>query len=200
LLELHDSAGALIALNDNWGAASNRQEIINTGVAPTNVWESAILKSLAPGNYTAIMRGVGNNIGIGLVEGYDLDGASASEFINISTRGFVLTGDNVMIGGFIVAGTHSQRVIVRALGPSLPLAGRLANPTLALHNAYGTQIALNDNWRTTQQTEILATGIAPANNYESAIARTLTPGPYTAIVRGANGTTGLALIEVYALN
>ena len=200
VLELHNSAGALIASNDNWGDASNHQDIANTGAAPTHPLESAILSSLAPGRYTAIVRGAGNTTGIALVEGYDLDRTTASKFANISTRGLVQTGDNVMIGGFIVLGADSQNVIIRAMGPSLPLARRLADPTLELHNAQGTTVASNDNWRATQEAEIIATGIPPPNNFESAIARTLTPGPYTAIVRGANGTTGLALVEIYALN
>ncbi len=200
VLELHDRAGALIAINDNWGDASNRQEIANTGAAPTNALESAIAMTLAPGHYTAIVRGAGNTSGIALVEGYDLDGGAASKFINISTRGLVQTGDNVMIGGFILQGNVSQKFIVRAIGPSLPLAGKLADPSLALHDAQGTAIASNDYWRTTQQAEIVATGLSPTNDSESAIVRTLTAGPYTAIVRGLNGSTGLALVEIYALD
>jgi CSLREA domain-containing protein len=199
-LELHNSSGALIASNDNWGSASNHQAIADTGAAPTNALESAILRSLAPGSYTAIVRGVGNTTGIALVEGYDLDRTVDSKFANISTRGLVQTGNNVMIGGFIVLGADSQKVVIRALGPSLPLAGKLLNPTLELHNAQGALVVSNDNWRTTQQPEIIATGIPPSNNFESAIVRTLTPGSYTAIVRGVNGMTGLALVEVYGLN
>jgi CSLREA domain-containing protein len=199
-LELRNSSGALIVSNDNWGSASNHQEIANSGLAPTNALESAILRSLAPGAYTAIMRGVGNTSGIALVEGYDLDRTVDCKFVNISTRGLVQTGDNVMIGGFIVAGADSQKVIIRAIGPSLPLAGKLSNPTLELHNGQGALVASNDNWRTTQQAEIIATGIPPPNNFESAIVRTLTPGAYTAIVRGAGGATGLALVEIYGLN
>ena len=200
VLELHNGAGALIASNDNWGDASNRQDIANTGAAPTNARESAILRSLAPGRYTAIVRGVGNTTGIAVVEGYDLERSASSRFANISTRGLVRTGENVMIGGFIVMGSGSQNVIIRAMGPSLPLARRLADPTLELHNAQGALIASNENWRNTQQTDLTATGIPPPNNSESAIARVLTPGTYTAIVRGANGSTGLALIEIYAVN
>ena len=199
VLELHDNRGALIASNDNWVDASNRQDIVNTGAPPTDARESAILTSLAPGLYTAIVRGVGNTTGIALVEGYDLDRTSASKFANISTRGLVQTGNNVLIGGFIVLGATSQKVIVRAMGPSLPLAGRLANPTLDLHDAQGIKIASNDNWRTTQEAEITAAGIPPPSDFESAIAQRLMPGPYTTIVRGVNGTTGLALVEVYAL-
>ena len=200
VLELHDRTGALIAINDNWGDANNHQEIANTGAAPANALESAIAITLAPGPYTAIVRGAGNTSGVALVEGYDLDGASASKFINISTRGVVQSGDNVMIGGFILRGSGSQKVVVRAIGPSLPVPGQLANPSLALHDAQGTAIASNDYWRATQQAEIAATGLSPTNDLEAAIARTLAPGPYTAIVRGINGSTGLALVEVYAVN
>jgi hypothetical protein len=200
VLELHDSRGALIATNDNWVDASNRQDIANTGIAPTNVRESAILTSFAPGLYTTIVRGGGNTTGIALVECYDLDRTTASKFANISTRGLVQTGNNVLIGGFVVLGAGSQKVIVRAMGPSLPLADKLANPTLDLHDAQGSKIASNDNWRTTQEAEITAAGFQPPSNFESAIARRLTPGPYTAIVRGVNGSTGLALVEINALN
>lgn len=199
VLELHNNTGALIASNDNWGNASNRQEIVNSGAPPTHASESAIISSLAPGRYTAIVRGAANTTGIALIEGYDLDRTPDSRFVNISTRGRVLTGENVMIGGFIVL-RAPQKVIIRAMGPSLALAGKLANPTLELHNAQGAILSANDNWRTTQQAEIMATGIPPANNLESAIVRTLPPGGYTAIVRGANGTTGQALVEIYALN
>jgi hypothetical protein len=200
VLALHNSAGALIATNDNWADARNDREISNSGLAPTNAMESAILRSLAPGAYTAIVRGVGNTTGIALIEGYDLDQTVDSKFANISTRGLVQTGDNVMIGGFIVLGAGAQKVIIRAIGPSLPLAGTLRNPTLALHNAQGAVVASNDNWRTTQQATIIATGIPPANDLESAIVRTLSPGAYTAIVRGVGGTTGVGLVEIYALN
>ena len=106
VLELHDSRGALIATNDNWVDASNRQDIANTGIAPTNARESAILTSFAPGLYTTIVRGVGNTTGIALVECYDLDRTTTSKFANISTRGLVQTGNNVLIGGFVVLGSR----------------------------------------------------------------------------------------------
>ena len=137
---------------------------------------------------------------MGLLEVYDLDRGLGPGVLNISTRGRVDVGENVMIGGVIVAGQASQRVIVRAIGPSLPVAGKLADPTLELHDGNGGLLASNDNWRTDQEAEIIATGLPPSNDLESAIVATLPPANYTAIVRGVNNTTGVALVEVYALN
>jgi hypothetical protein len=198
-LELHDGAGALIIGNDNWMDAPNKQEIIDSTIPPPDDLESAILMTLAPGAYTAIVAGVNNTSGIGLVEAYDLETTVDSKLVNISTRGLVQTGDDVMIGGFIVVGTDGQRVIVRAIGPSLTVTGSLADPTLELHNADGSILASDDNWRDTQEAEIIATTIPPTNDLESAIVATLPPNSYTAIVQGANGSTGVALVEVYAL-
>ena len=107
-LELHDHTGAVIAFNDNWMDAPNKQEIIDSGLAPTNNYESAILMSLSPGNYTAIVRGVNNGTGIALVEGYDLDPTAGSKLGNMSTRALVQTGNNVMIGGFIITGSGAE--------------------------------------------------------------------------------------------
>ncbi len=208
-LELHDHTGVVIAFNDNWMDAPNKQEIIDRGLAPTNNLESAILTSLNPGNYTAIVRGVNNGTGIALVEGYDLDPTAGSKLGNISTRALVQTGDNVMIGGFIIV-AQSTRVIVRAIGPSLTPLGvpdALANPQLELHDI-NSLIGRNDDWQTTQiggiitsdqVAEIQNSGLAPTNPAESAIIATLQPGNYTAIVRGVNNTTGNALVEVYDL-
>ncbi|MFZ3374822.1 MAG: hypothetical protein WA183_04655 [Chthoniobacterales bacterium] len=203
-LELHDHTGAVIAFNDNWMNAPNRQEIINSGLAPSNNLESAILRSLNPGNYTAIVRGVNNGTGIALVEGYDLDPAAGSKLGNISTRALVQTGDNVMIGGFITGGGNGNAVVlVRAIGPSLAQHGitnPLQDPTLELHNGNGALIAFNDNWRDTQETEIQATGLSPTNDLESAILISLPNGATTAILRGKNFGTGVGLIEVFRLN
>ena len=152
--------------------------------------------------YTAIVRGANNETGLGLVEVYDLDRTVDSKLANISTRGLVQTGDNVMIAGTILVGQGSQRVLVRAIGPSLPVEGKLANPTLELRNADGMLIRANDNWRSDQEAEIIATGLPPSNDLESAIVETLpangTAG--TAIVSGVNETSGIALVEVYALS
>jgi probable HAF family extracellular repeat protein len=200
-LELFGPSG-LITSNDNWMDAPNKQEIIDTTIAPVDDLESAILATL-PANstaYTAIVRGINNTTGIGLVEVYDLDQTVDSKLANISTRGLVQTDDNVMIGGLIVLGSNPQKVIVRAIGPSLPLSGSLADPTLDLFDGNGTLVMSDDNWRDNQEAEISATGLAPTNDAESAIVQTLQAGAgYTAIVRGKNNTTGVALVEVYDL-
>ena len=200
-LELHDGAGMLIASNDNWMDSPNKQEIIDSTIAPTYDTESAIVATLPANNasYTAVVRGVNNSTGIALVEAYDIGNVEDSKLANISTRGLVQTGDNVLIGGFIVLGPDSQQVIVRAIGPSLPVSGKLADPTLDLYDSNGVLLAANDNWRDVQEAEIIATTIPPTNDAEAAIVQTLAPAAYTAIVRGKNGTTGVALVEVYAL-
>lgn len=196
-LELH-STNALLALNNNW-QTDQKAEIVATGIPPANAKESAIVATLDPGAYTAIVNGASGGSGLGLVEVYDLDQTSDSDLANISTRGLVGTGDNVLIGGFIILGGDSPKVVIRALGPSLPLSGALANPTLELHNGNGMVIASNDDWRTDQPFAISATGLQPTNDAEAAIVSTLPPGSYTAIVRGADNKTGLALVEVYHL-
>jgi hypothetical protein len=197
---LHDSAGATIATNDDWQTNANQQEIIDTGIPPTDPLESALLVTLGPGAYTAIVRGANGGTGIALVEAYDLDRTIDAILANISTRGFVQSGDNVMIGGFIVSGSDDENVLIRAIGPSLPIVGSLADPLLELHNANGSIVATNDDWRDTQEAEIEATGIPPIDDAESAILSTLAPGAYTAIVGGVGDTTGLALVEAYGLN
>jgi plastocyanin len=200
-LELRDSSGVLIASNDDW-RSDQEAEIIATGIPPSNDLESAIVATLPANNsaYTAIVRGFDNGTGIGVVEAYDLDQSVDSKLANISTRGFVQTGDDVMIGGLIVLGQDPLRVIVRAIGPSLTVSGALGDPTLELHDGNGALIAFNDDWRTDQEAEIIATTIPPTNDLESAIVRDLAPGAYTAIVRGVNNATGVALVEVYGLN
>ena len=157
------------------------------------------MRTLDPGAYTAIVRGLNNTTGIALVEVYDLSAGVDSKLANISTRGFVQTGDNVMIGRLIIFSDTARNVIVRAIGPSLPVTGALADPLLELHNGDGDLINSNDNWRSEQEAEIIATTVPPTNDKESAIVATLDPGSYTAIVRGVNNTTGVALVEVYDL-
>jgi hypothetical protein len=221
-LELHDATGALIASNDNWMTTiiggiifgDQVQDIRDSGYAPTDPTESAIIATLPSGNYTAIVRGVSNTTGVALAEVYDLhDGShNTSVLSNISTRSFVQRGDNVMIGGFIVEGSGRKRVIARAVGPGLTQYGvpnPLADPTLELHDSTGALIASNDNWQHTiiggiiindQVAAIRASGHAPGDPRESAIIANLPPGNYTAIVRGVNATTGVALVEVYDLD
>ena len=198
-LEMFDGDGNSFAVSDNWQDAPNRQEIIDSTVPPSNDLESAFLGTLAAGNYTAVVTGVNNGTGIGVVEAYDLDRGADSKFANIATRGLVQSDNDVMIGGLIIVGEQSQRLIIRAIGPSLSVEGKLADPTLELFNGNGDSITLNNNWRDTQEAQIEATTIPPPNDLESAIVATLPPAPYTAIVRGASNTTGVAVVEVYAL-
>jgi hypothetical protein len=201
MVELHNSTGQLIAINNNW-KDSQQSEIQASGLPPGNDLESAIVMTLNPGAYTAIVRGVNDTTGVALVEIYDLNNGVGSRLANISTRGFVQTGDNVMIGGTIVIGNTPAKVIVRAIGPTLTQYGVpnvLADPTLELHDGNGALMSFNDNWKDSQQAEIQATGLPPPNDAESAILATLSPGNYTAIVRGKNNTTGNALVEAYQL-
>lgn len=209
VLELHDHTGAVIAFNNDW-RDSQETEIQNTGLAPSNDKEAAIVQTLSPGAYTAIIKGNGNtnNTGVGLVEVYDVDPNSTSTLTNLSTRGFADTGDNVMIGGEIVGnglgvnGAGSVQVLLRGIGPSLASSGvsnPLQDPVLELHDSNGSLIASNDNWKSTQQSEIQATGLAPTDDRESAILTVLTQGNYTAVLTGKNGTTGVALVEAYKI-
>jgi N-acetylneuraminic acid mutarotase len=195
-------SGATIASNDNWKDSSDRAEIEASTIPPSHDFESAIVRTLDPGPYTAIMRGKSDTTGVGLVEVYDLDTSANSKLANISTRGIVQSDDDIMIAGTIVVGdTGSSRpVIVRAIGPSLTVNGKLADPTLDLVDANGTVVRANDNWRTDQPATIQATGVAPENDAEAALVHIVSPAPYTAIVRGAGGSTGVAVVEVYALD
>ena len=192
-----------LATNDNW--KEHQAEVEATTIPPTNDLESAIVATLAPGTYTAILADKNGASGVGVVEVYDLTTGANSQLANISSRGFVDTGDNVMIGGLIVGGgtgAGSARVLVRALGPSLNnsgIHGALPDTTLELHSENGATIASNDNWKDTQQADIEATTIPPLNNLESAIVSSLAPGNYTAIVRGKGDVTGVGLVEVYNL-
>jgi hypothetical protein len=202
-LELRDASKQLDS-NDDWTQSPNKQAIIDSGIPPTNPKESAIVATLPANNaqYTAIVRGAGNTTGIAVVQVYDLDRSADSKLANISTRGLVQSGDNVLFAGTIVLGQTSQKIIIRAIGPSLNIAGKLADPTLELVDANGAQLAFNDNWRTGgQETEIISTTVAPTNNAESAIIYNLPANQanYTAIVRGAGGSTGIAVVDMFAL-
>ena len=207
VIEVHGPSGELLGTNDNWEEAATRQQIEDSGLAPGNELESALWGVINPGAYTVILSGKDGGTGVGSVEVYDLDEPADSRLANISTRGFVDTGDNVMIAGLIVGGGSpfgSANIVVRALGPSIPVSDALANPTVELHDENGIAIAFNDDWKTrpdgsSQQAEIEATTIPPSNDLESAFVRRLPPGSYTAIVRGTNGTTGIGLVEAYHL-
>ncbi len=215
-LELHD-ASSIIGTNDDWlatemgGVITSDQvaEIEASGLAPNDPMESAIVAQLAPGSYTAILKGVSNGTGVGIVEVYDLETNNGAQLGNISTRGYVQTGDNMMIGGFIVL-SQATKVMIRAIGPSLTQVGVpnvLGNPQLELHDSIGL-LARNDDWQTTQiegiitgdqVAEIQDTQLAPSHSAESAMIATLPPGSYTTMVRGVNDTDGNAVVEVYAL-
>jgi hypothetical protein len=212
-LELHRGTTTL-ATNDDWKIRSNgtsqQAQIEATGLAPTNDLESAIVTTLNPGAYTAILQGKTNGTGIGLIEVYDLTPTASPKFFDISTRGLVSTGNNVMIGGFVVGAGNGfgETVVVRAIGPSLTSAGivgALHDPTLELHDQNGALITTNDNWKIndqshqSQEAEVRASGLQPTSDFESAIVTSLAPGPYTAIVRGKNNTSGVALVETYNL-
>jgi cyclophilin family peptidyl-prolyl cis-trans isomerase len=206
ILELHDSSGT-IATNDNWGDAANKQDVIDIGLAPNSPTESVILTTV-PSNtngvaYTAVMRGVNNTTGLGVVEVYDLDSGPGSTLLNISTRGQVGADPNALIGGFTLGGTQSKQILVRAIGPSLTGFGvpnALADPTLELRNVQGGLVDSNDDWMNSpQKTQIQNSGLAPTNAKESALVQTLAAGQYTAVVHGANGGTGVGSVEVYQL-
>ena len=205
VMELHGPTGFTTIINDNWRDDPVQEAlIIASGIPPTNGLESAIDATLVPGNYTAIVQGKNNTTGVALVEVYDLDQTADSKLANISTRAFVSTGDNVVIAGFIL-GNHSgnDRVIVRGIGPSLTglLGAELDNPTLELRNGNGELLAYNNDWHDdpAQAAEIIAAGLAPYDPREAAIAATLPPGLYTALLAGLNNSTGVGLVEIYDL-
>jgi hypothetical protein len=211
-IELHDANG-IIAKNDNWKiddktGQSQQAAIQNTGAAPGDDRESGLVQTLNPGNYTVILRGKNNTTGIGLIEAYDLDPFANSKLANISTRGLVQTGDNVMIAGFVAgpANAAPTGILIRGIGPSLSSFGvsnALQDPTLELHDANGTKLRTNDNWKIddqsgqSQEPDIQATGIPPSDNRESAILVDVAPGNYTAILAGKNNTSGVGLVEIY---
>lgn len=212
LLELHGPAGFSTITNNNWQDGSNTSDI-PAGFQPSDPRESVIIAVLpidasGLGKYTAILRGASGEQGIGLVEAYDLESATG-QFANISTRGFIDTGDNVMIGGFILGGSsEGSKVLILAKGPSLAgqgVAGALPDPTLEIHDKQGNKIRSNDNWKIddatgrSQEAAISATTVAPNNELESGILDTFPPGQYTAIVAGKSGGTGVGLVEIYNL-
>jgi uncharacterized delta-60 repeat protein len=199
-LELFQGS-TLLQSNNDW-KDTQRIEIEATSLQPSNDFESAIVRMLPPGSYTAIVRGLAGTTGIGVVEAYDLNRTANSKFANISTRGFVETGDNVMIGGMIIgpATGSTSRIVVRAIGPSLSafgIAGAVQDPTVDLIDVNGTTLSSNDDWQQGQPAELQQLNLAPTDPRESALVTTLAPGAYTAIVRGVGNTTGVGLVEGY---
>ena len=213
-LEIHDSTGAAIASNNDWKVtqvggiitADQSAEISASGVAPSNDLESAIIAVLAPGSYTAVVRGVNNTTGTGVVDAYDLSGPTAAQLANIATRGLVQPGDKLMIAGFIIQ-TAPVQAVVRAIGPSLTAFGipnALSDTTLQLRDQNGAIVVENDNWKvrtdgSSQEAELEATGLQPTNDLEAAFLTTLQPGQYTAQVRGKPEQTGTGVVQVYFL-
>lgn len=203
VLELFDSEGRSIAANDDWQADENGDEVQASTLAPSDPREPALYRRLAAADttlYTAIVSGKAGATGVALVEVYDLDQNSPVQIMNIATRGFVQREDDVMIGGLIVTGTAQANVIVRAIGPSLGLSNALADPVLEVFDNNGARIAINDNWKDGEQEAIASFDLAPPNEKESALRVSLNAGNYTAIVSGAGGGTGVALVEVYKLS
>jgi len=201
-VSLFDGAGNVLWNNDNW-KDTQQAAIQATGLAPPNDLESAILRILPPGNYTAVLSGKNGTTGVGLVEVYDTNPGVFAELTNVSTRGFVGTGQSVMIGGFITGGGNgSTQVVVRGLGPTLTqfgVSGALADPEVTLVDGNGNVVQNNNDWKNTQQAAIQATGLAPPNDLEAAILATVAAGHYTAILSGHGGGTGIGLVEIYKL-
>lgn len=208
-LEIHDSNNATIANNDNWrttqvgGIVTGDQsaEIGASGLAPSNDLESAIIADLAPGAYTAVVRGFQNGVGSGLVDAYDMSAASPARLVNVATRGLIQPGDKLMIAGFIIQ-NGGVRAVVRAIGPSLSAFGinnALPDTTLQLRDQNGVIVRENDDWQTDQKAELESTGLQPTNNLEAAVVATIPPGQYTVQVRGKPEATGTGVVEVYFL-
>jgi hypothetical protein len=200
ILDLHESTGNILQTNDDWRYGPELA-IEASKLAPNGDYDSALIATLEPGNYTAIVHGYAHSTGIALVEAYDPDPASGSRLAEMSTRGNVRTGDDLLIGGFIVM-NGATRVLLRAIGPELTAFGisnALQDPTLELRDGNGALIEANDDWKSDNQQAISATVMPPRDDRESAIVRTLVPGSYTALVRGKNNSTGIALVEIYRL-
>ena len=203
VLELHDAAGSLIFSNDNWNTSTQEGQIQDSGLAPGDSRESAIIATLPEGSYTIVIRGKNNTTGIALGEVYALPPNGSSELVNISGRALTSAGDDVLITGLILGGETSRSILIRALGPTLHAAGvtgELLDPMLDLYDANGAVLESNNDWSSaSNHPRIEATGLAPKDDRESAMLVTLAPGSYTGIVRGVDGTAGIALLEAYAL-
>ena len=202
VLELHGPGAFATITNDDW-RDTQEAEIAATGLPPTNDFESAIVATLVPGAYTAVVKGKNSTSGVALIEVYDLNQDAPARLANLSTRAFVSTGNDIVIAGFFLSdGNGSDRIVVRGLGPSLSgfgLSPLLANPTLELRNSNGSLVLTNNDWQdnAAQAAELTAAGLAPTNAFESAIAATLPPDLYTALLAGLNNGTGIGIVEVY---
>jgi hypothetical protein len=206
-LEIHDASGATVATNNDWkttqigGLITGNQlaEINSSGLAPSNDLESAIIANLGLGSYTAVVRGVGNTVGTGVVDAFDLAPGSSARVGNIATRGLVQPGDGLMIAGFIVQ-NGPVKVVASAIGPSLAqfgIANALPDTTLQLRDQQGAIVLENDDWRTSQQQELENLGLQPSNDLEAALVATVPPGQYTAQVRGKDGAAGIGVVQVF---
>ena len=208
-LEIHDAGNAIVAANDDWrttqigGLITGDQSaaISASQLSPNNDLESAVIADLASGSYTAVVRGLGNTTGTGVVDAYDLSAASPARLANIATRGLIQPGDKLMIAGFIVQ-NGPVKAVIRAIGPSLAAFGitnALPDTTLQLRDQNGAIVLENDDWKTDQKQELLNTGLQPTNDLEAALVTTLQPGQYTAQVRGKDEATGIGVVQVYFL-
>jgi uncharacterized delta-60 repeat protein len=208
-LEIHDASNAIVATNNDWKTTQvgglitgNQFAAINaTTLAPGNDLESAVIVPLTPGSYTAVVRGVGNTVGTGVVDAYDLDTGSSARLANIATRGLVQPGDGLMIAGFIVANAP-VKVVVTATGPSLlqfGVSNALPDTTLELHDQQGALVLENDNWKDTQEQELENIGLHPSHDLEAALVKTIQPGLYTAQVRGKGNDSGVGVVQVFFL-
>jgi hypothetical protein len=206
-LEIRDSSNTLVASNNDWktsqigGLITSDQvaEITASQLAPGHDLESAIIANLEPGRYTAIVRGGGNTVGTGLVDAFDLSPSSSARLANVATRGLIQPGDGLMIAGFIVQ-NGPINVAVRAIGPSLTIFGitdALPDTTLQLRDVNGSIVMENDDWKTHQQQELIASGLQPSHDLEAALITTIPPGQYTAQVRGKGQASGIGVVEVY---
>jgi hypothetical protein len=207
-ITVYDSDQVQVATNDDWFTSADAETIASFHLDPPNSRESALYLTLQPGAYTAVVQSFSDaqtppSTGLGLFELYDL-GTSGGRAGNISTRGQVLGGDNVLIGGMIVGGTDPKTLIVRAIGPSLgafAIANPLSNPTLDVHDSNGAIVQSNDDWQQGPDAQTITDDeLAPSDPKESALLSTLNPGAYTAIVQGVGGVTGVGLVEVYDIS
>ena len=206
-LEIRDASNTLIASNDDWRntqtggiiAGDQSMDIAGSGLAPGNDFESAIIAGLAPGSYTAVVRGLNNTVGTGVIDAYDMSASSPARMANVVTRGLIQPGDKLMIAGFIIQ-QGEVKAVVRAIGPSLSAFGisnALPDTTLQLRDQNGALVRENDDWESDQKAELEATGLQPSDRLEAAVVVTIPPGQYTAQVRGKPETTGIGVVQVY---